>query len=297
MTPDESPARVRHTHDTERRNYTGAFVAVFMLLALLFVSNLYTLGRLNASHQAVASLQSDLYKRLAKMQGLDDQLASQFTLVEDRHAEQIEALKAELDRAAKRLGSNTGQVLNRARSMVVRLQDEQERQVTDLKQELAQKAGTVDLGMLSRDVTAARADAGVAQRTVDVLAKDLAVARSELGDLVATDHSDVDGMRQLEDRQYYHFALNKNERQVVGGIGLVLKRTDLKQHRFSLDMIVNDQQIRNDNQNLGQPIIFYVGDLKTPCQLVILEVGYNTVKGYISAPKALARMDHSSTGA
>ena len=288
---------MRHAHDSERRNYTGAFVAVFMLLALLFVSNLYTLGRLNASHQSIANLQNDLYKRLAKMQGLDDQLAAKFTLVEDRHAEEIEALKAELDRAAKRLGSNTGQVLNRARSMVVRLQDEQQRQVTDLKQELAQKADTEELGTLTRNITAARADAGLAQRTVDVLAKDLAVARSELGDLVATDRSDVDGMRQLEDREYYHFELTKNERQVIGGIGLILKRTDLKQHRFSLDMIVNDQQIRNDNQNLGQPIIFYVADLKTPCQLVILEVGYNTVKGYISAPKALVRMDHSSTGA
>jgi len=298
MIPDESPNRTRSTHhDAERRNYTGAFVAIFMLLALLFVSNLYTLGKLNSARQSLGSLRNDLYKRIASVQGLDEQLAAKFTLGEDRHAEQIEALKRELDRAARRLGSNTGQVLNRARTMVAHLQTEQQRQVFDLKQEIAQKADSEDLGVLSRDMSATKADVGITQRTMGVLSKDLAIARTELGDIVATDHSDVDGLRQLSDSEYYEFALNKNEQQIVDGIGLILKRTDLKQHRFSLNMIVNDQEIRNDNQNLGQPIIFYVGELKTPCQLVVLEVGYNTVKGYISAPKNLVRTERSNTGA
>jgi len=284
-------------HDAERRNYTGAFVAVFMLLALLFVSNLYTLGKLNSSRQAIATLQKDLYKRIANVQDLDEQLATKLTVGEDRHAEQVEALKRELDKAARRLGSSTGQVLNRARTMLAHLQTEQQRQVFDLKQQIAQKADSEDLGLLSRDVSAAKADVGLTQRTMGVLAKDLAIARSELGDIVATDHSDVDGLRQLSDREYYEFALNKNEQQIIGGIGLILKRTDLKQHRFSLNMIVNDQKIRNDNHNLGQPIIFYLGEVKTPCQLVVLEVGYNRVRGYISAPKSLARMERSNTGA
>jgi hypothetical protein len=297
MILEESPGKAKKTHEPERRSYTGAFVAVFMLLAFLLVSNIYTLGKLDASRQSLARLQNDLYKRITTIQRMDEQLASRFSLVEDRHAEQIEALRRELDGAARELGSSTGHVLNRARTMLVHLQTDQQKQVYDLKQELAQKADSEDVGLLSRDVSAAKADVGTAQRTVGVLARDLATARTELGDLVATDRSDLEGLRRSSDRDYYEFALLKNQRQTVGGIGLVLKRTDLRLHRFSLNLIVNDQEIRNENQNLGQPIVFYVGDLKAPCQVVIVEVGSNTVKGYISAPKALAQADASNTGA
>ena len=166
----------------------------------------------------------------------------------------------------------------------------------DLKKQIAQKADSEAVVLLNHDVSEAKANASTTQRTVTVLAKDLAVARSELGDLVATDRDDLGGLHQLADRNHYEFELTKDRKQIVDGIGLILKRTDLKQHRFNLDLIVNDQQIRNQNQNLGQPIIFYVGDMKRPCELVIMEVGADTVKGYISAPKMPVQTNASNAG-
>jgi len=296
MSFEEAPRGTENRHQPERRSYTGAFVAVFMLLALLFVSNLYTLSNLNSARLSLTGLQHDLYKRIATIQSMDDRLAAQFSLVEDRHSEQMNALNKELDQAARQLGASSGQVLDRARGMVVHLQTEQQRQVDDLKKQIDQKADSEAVVLLNHDVSEAKANASTTQRTVTVLAKDLAVARSELGDLVATDRDDLGGLHQLADRNHYEFALTKDRKQIVDGIGLILKRTDLKQHRFNLDLIVNDQQIRNQNQNLGQPIIFYVGDMKRPCELVIMEVGADTVKGYISAPKMPVQTNASNAG-
>ena len=42
------------------RNYTGAFVAVSMFLAFLFVADLYTLNKLNASRRSQENLRSAL---------------------------------------------------------------------------------------------------------------------------------------------------------------------------------------------------------------------------------------------
>jgi hypothetical protein len=296
MSIEEAPRGTESGHHPERRSYTGAFVAVFMLLALLFVSNLYTLSNLNSARQSLNSLQHDLYKRIAIVQSMDDRLAAKFSVVEDRHSEQMDALNKELDRAARQLGASSGQVLDRARGMVVHLQTEQQRQVDDLKKQIAQKADSEAVVLLNRNVSEAKADANTTQRTVTVLAKDLAVARSQLGDLVAADHDDLGGLHQLADRNRYEFALTKDRKQMVDGIGLILKRTDLKQHRFSLNLIVNDQEIRNQNQNLGQPIIFYVGNAKGPCELVVREVGTDTVKGYISAPKIPTQTNASNAG-
>ena len=47
-----------------------------MLLALLFVSNLYTLGKLNSARQSLGSFRNDLYKRIASVQGLDSSILS-----------------------------------------------------------------------------------------------------------------------------------------------------------------------------------------------------------------------------
>jgi hypothetical protein len=291
---EDTSKRTDNRHHPERRSYTGAFVAVFMLLALLFVSNLYTLSNLNSARQSLASLQGDLYKRIATLQTMDERLSAKFSGVEDHHAEQMDALKTELDRAARQAKTSGSEVLDRARGMVAHVQAEHQHEVSELKKQIAQKADNEAVVLLNRDVSKTKEDASATQRTVSVLAKDLAVARSELGDLVAADHDDIGGLHQLADRNQYQFALTKDRKRMVDGVGLILKRTDLKQHRFSLDLVVNDQQIRNQNHNLGQPIIFYLGDMKRPCELVIMEVGADTAKGYISAPRTVTETNASN---
>src|SRR5262249_8121251 len=194
---------------------TGAFVAVFMLLGLLFVSNLYTLSNLNSARQSLTSLQRDLYKRITTLQSMDERLSAKFSMVEDHHAERMDALKRELDAAAGKVKSTQVELLDRARSMVQHLQSEHQREVSDLKKQIGQKANNEAVVLLSRDVSEAKADASQTQRTASVLAKDLAVARSEVGDVIGSNHDDLDGLHRLSDRDTYQFALTKDPKEVV----------------------------------------------------------------------------------
>jgi len=277
------------------RNYTGAFVAVAMFLAFLFVADLYTLNKLNASRRSQENLRSALGQEIKELKNRNEQLTAKFSLLEDSHARQIGALRKELDAAAERLGSSTGQVLDRARVMVADLQRDQQRQADNLVQQLSQKADANDLGELSENVSAAEAELGTTKRTVDVLAKDLGMARSELGTLIATNSSEIRALRELGDRDYYEFTLGKNQVSRVSGIILVLRKTNVRERSFTLNLISNDQEIRTKNRNINEPIYFYVNGLKSPYELVINEVGYNTVKGYISTPKGAIAEESSST--
>src|SRR5947207_15590036 len=122
------------------RNYTGAFVAVAMFLAFLFVADLYTLNKLNASRRSQENLRSALGQEIKELKNRNEQLTAKFSLLEDSHARQIGAQRKELDAAAERLGSSTGQVLHPARGTVARRPRGRQSQPDNLEQQLAQKA-------------------------------------------------------------------------------------------------------------------------------------------------------------
>ena len=77
--------------------------------------------------------------------------------IENTNAQQMDALKDELDAAAKRVGE-TGGELKHARAMVTQLQNEQRKQAKQLQEELAQKADQQQVGALNQDVSAQRTD-------------------------------------------------------------------------------------------------------------------------------------------
>jgi hypothetical protein len=278
-----------HQHpspDLEARRHTGAFVLLSMVIALLFVSDLYLFERLNAGGRALEALQHYIAIQIRDVGAKNDQWGAKFATVEERHEVQINALQRELEVAARSLGKNNGQVLDHARVMVAQLQRDQRQDVGRLQQEMSEKAEGAALVGIDKEVQAAAAGLQSTQRSVDVLAKDLGVARSEFGTRIASNQEDTTALHQVTDRENHQFVLPKDGRLYIEGIGLILKKVDVKHQRFSLELIVNDRSVRNDNQNAGQPIIFYVGGAKVPCEIVTTEVDNAGVQGYLSIPRS-----------
>jgi chromosome segregation ATPase len=288
-----APVQVHHPHC---RNYTGAFVTISMLIAFLFVANLYTLSKLNTARQYENSLRSALSREIKQIKSENDDLAIKYSILEKTQRRQIGHLRSELDGAAKRLGSSTGQVLNRARSMVVSLQKEQDQQADALKEELSQKADAGDVAALTDSVSSAESDLGTTQRTMNVLAKDLGMTRSELGLIAANNHNQIQSLRQACEREYHEFTLVKNRAYHLGAIGLILKKTNTRAQSFSLNLLANDQEIRNKDRNIFEPIFFYVGGLRAPYELVITGVNSNKITGYIGVPKGAAVAENTRPG-
>jgi hypothetical protein len=65
----------------------------------------------------------------------------------------------------------------------------------------------------------------------------------------------------------------------------MLKKTNVKRHRFNMNLLTNDMAIPKDNRTVDEPIFFTTGKSREFSELVVNTVDQNKVTGYISTPK------------
>ena len=282
MAIDEVPEQGVIPVNPESSGHSSKFLVIFLILAALAVAEIYTLAQLSRARDSFEAQQAQARKQLSAE--FQEQLSQRLAAVEQSNAQRLGALKDELDGAAKHMGK-TGGELRRARAMVAQLQKEQEQRTDLLKQEIAQKADQQQLAALSQDVGSQRSDLETTKKTVGVLTSDLGMARSGMGTLIARNHQDIEYLRKLGERDYYEFTLERNHPQKVAGVGLELRKANVKHYRFNVRMVVDDMRIDKNNRTINEPIFFYTGGSKRAYELVVNSVQSNQVKGYVSTPK------------
>jgi hypothetical protein len=294
MAIEQVPEQQVLAMEPESSGSRGKFLLIFLVLAALAVGEIYTLHKINSTGEALQAQQAQTDKQLrAEFQ---NQLAARSRAIENANAQQMDALKYELDAAAKRLGT-TGGELKHARDMVARLQNEQRKQDERLQDELAQKADQQQLGALNQDVSAQRSDLDNTKKVLDSVRSDLGMARSEMGTLIARNHDDIEQLRKMGERDYFEFALNRKAPARVAGVGLTLTKTNVKRHRFNLELLADDLQVEKKDRTINEPVFFYVSGSKRPYELVVNEVKPDQVKGYLSTPKGATEVAARSAGA
>ncbi|HEV2178445.1 MAG TPA: hypothetical protein VGW33_14760 [Terriglobia bacterium] len=281
MAIDDVPQSNR-TVEVHENHGSGAWIGVFVVLALLVIGEIYSLARIGSLNGALTEQQTQVQKQV---QQATDQMAANFSKLQDASTQQLDELRNELDTASKQMGSTEGRALGRARSMVAKLQKQQQAASDELKQEIAKKADDEKVGALSQDVDSTKSDLSSTKKTVDTLASDLGMARSEMGTLIARNHDDIETLRKLGERNYYEFTLTKNQRQTIASVGMTLKKTNVKHHTFNLDMLADDSLIAKKNRAMDEPIFFAPSNSKSFYEVVINKVTPTQVTGYISTPK------------
>jgi len=295
MAIDETPVQSGQSTEPSPGSGDGLkFIVVFLVLAALAVGEFFTVNRMSTVRDQITAQQNQLREDLTGQ--LRDQVSNRLTAIEQQDAQNLDAVKTELDAAAKRVGAQSGE-LKRARNMVVQLQDQQRTQTEQLKQELDQKADQQQVGALSQDVSTTKTDLDTTKNNVSTLASDLGMARSEMGTLIARNHDDIEYLRKLGDREYFEFTLSKNQLAKVAGVSLTLKKTNVKRYRFNVDTLVDDIQVERKDCTINSPVYFYVNGSKKPYELVVNSVGSEQVKGYLSTPKGVTEVASRSEGA
>jgi hypothetical protein len=112
--------------------------------------------------------------------------------------------------------------------------------------------------------------------------------------LIATNSEEIQMLRDLGDRNVYEFTVAKSDgMHRIGDIAVVLSRTDAKKNLFTVEILAADQRVEKRDKTVNEPVQFYVpGKGSQPYELVVNEVGKNTVKGYLATPKiSMARND------
>lgn len=168
---------------------------------------------------------------------------------------------------------------------------EHEKELTDTRQQLDKTRQDLE-GSLNSTKDELN---GSLARTNDAVAQtNGALARTN--DSVARTHEELVELQKRGQRNYYEFTLSKSkEFQRVGPLSLSLRKANTKKRSYNLEMLIDDQKLQKNNVNMLEPVVVMTPDRGQTLQLVVNQVGKDTVKGYISEPKFKAPQMASST--
>jgi hypothetical protein len=274
---------IEERHDVEvrevRTGTPGWMVPVIVLLALVATAGLVLGWR--ATNELGATRQATTTEIKTVRTGVDQDL----TTVRDRIAADEKAntaLQSDLAVVTKKLRITQGQ-LKAARQESTKLQEENAQKIvaldTSIKGELSTKASNEDLKTTKGLVTDVKTD-------LDTTKKDLQMARSEFGTLIARNHEDIDTLRRMGEREYIEFTVaGKNKSQKVGNVVVELRNVNEKKNRYTVKLTVEDKVYEKKDRNLNEPIFFFVQGARQPEEIVVNKASKNSITGYVSIPK------------
>lgn len=281
MAIDEVP-RQEPTQASGTSSHMGKFVAIFALLGALAVAQLYTISKIGSVRESLETQQAAFQKTMTTQ--LEHKVATPVETNDDATAQELEALRKDIEVAKKRSGAASSES-RKARAVLTQLQVEQRQNSEVLQAELAKKADQEQVGSLSQNVSATRTDLDSTRQLLDSTRADLGMARSELGTLIARNHDDIETLRKLGDRDYFEFTAEKGKSVKVANVGLVLKKTNTKRHRFNMNLVADDMEVEKKDRTVNEPVFFYLKGQKKFYELVVNKVDSKSVTGYISTPK------------
>jgi len=140
-----------------------------------------------------------------------------------------------------------------------------------------------DVGKVKQEVETVRSAAEQASSNVEQTRGDVGMVSG----LVATNASEIEMLRELGDRNIYEFTIARSSgMQRVGDIQVSLDKTDPRHNRFTLEILAADQRVEKRDKNINEPVQFYVpGKGGQAYELVVNEVGKNSITGYLAQPK------------
>jgi hypothetical protein len=220
------------------------------------------------------------------------------TLTTASSRQTLDELKTELEasrrQAAAAVGEAKKEAVKHSDQLARQLQEEQLKQQAQVRTELTEVKEvastantkiadvTTDVGNVKSDVASTKAE----------LAKTIADLKSTRGDLgiqsglIATNATELAALRTLGERNYTEFKIAKSKAyKKVGNIQIILKKTDPKRNKYTVELIADDKTVEKKDKNVNEPVQFYMASARQPYEIVVNQVGKDQIAGYLSAPK------------
>jgi len=285
------------TEDTGRTTIVQEGHPGWVIPAIILVAVLAAVG-LGVGWKGLSYAEDSRQALNGDIQSVKQSYTTDVSALQQRLAQSEKAnsdLQQDLGVVTKRLQITQGQ-LKKARQEAQdsdqKIRDDESAQFqamnTQVNGQLATKATNDDVKEVSGQVTVVRTD-------LDTTKKDLQMARSELGTLIAKNHDDIETLRRLGERDYVEFTIaSKNTPQKVGDVTIELKGTDPKKNQCNLAIVVDDKRTESRNRPINQPLFFYAHGEHRPMEVVVNQVEKNKVSGYLSVPKPVQQPSTAS---
>jgi len=254
------------------KSHTGVTLVLFLGMAIAIGGNIYEsmsrenltrdLGRVQVSTgQQMAKVNDATKGALSQTQQRLDALESQ---VEDATNTNLRQVRSELKRTNNQLADGVDQKSQQLMS-----------QLLDLRVDTSEK-----LVRVSSDLENTGAD-------VKRVEGDLNTVSGE----VATNAKELTALKERGERDYFEFALGKTKApQKIGDLRLVLKKTDPKHNRYTVEVLADDKKLEKKDRTVNEPVQLYLSGSAQAYEIVVNQVKKNEVVGYVAVPKVkLAR--------
>ena len=280
MSPDDQPLPPLSPQPARSHSsiWLPALTAAFLVLGCFAIyqsTQIHTLGRDLATHQkdlvelrtTFATMDAASSRQIADLRG---QLASTQKESLDKVTEAQTAVRQHTDSIARKLEKKQAETKAAL-----------DAELNQVKESTTQTS--TQLAGVSTDVSAVKSD-------VSAVRTDVASTKSELGvmsGLIATNSKEIDLLRQLGERNIFEFTLTKSSGLTkVGDIRLQLGKVNVRRNQYTLTVNASDKLIEKKDKSANEPVQFYVLDkARQPYEIVVNEIGKNSVKGYLATPK------------
>jgi chromosome segregation ATPase len=270
-------------------------------LALALGGNIYLLNRSSGLSDQITAMQSGTDSQLSKINA-----AAEAAQEEGRKqmAALAESLNTFHNASTTAVGRARAEAKKQADQLSQKIEDQQQAITGEISQvktaaddanakisEVSTDVGSVktDVTGVKTDVDGVKTDLATTKTTVSQHADDLKRMVGDMGamsGLIATNSKDLATLRELGERNYYEFTLNKSKTSSkVGGVLLTLKKADPKNNRFSLDVLADDKKVEKKDRTINEPVQIYIAGARLPNEIVVNEVKKDQVVGYLSTPK------------
>jgi chromosome segregation ATPase len=214
----------------------------------------------------------------------------------------LETLKAELENARNQARSLSSQAKAEALAHSEQLAKQLEAEQTKAQQEISteisgvKQAADTAAASLGAKITDVSGDVGGVKKQVASnqaeLEKTIAQLKSVQGDLgvasglIATNSNELSALKRLGERNYFEFKIGRTkDRQRVGDVTLLLKKTDPKRNKYTVEVMADDKLTEKKDKNINEPVQFYTSKAKQPYELVVNQVQKDQIVGYLATPK------------
>ena len=288
-----SPQPPYHEPAPQRSGLLAALVAGAIIA--LIATNIYLYVQLDHVRTEVAKVQESLATQVSNLRDA----SSVTTASQMRH---LETLKQDLEAArikardeARTLSSqgkveamaHADQVARQIQAEEAKVQQQVSSEISEVK--TAANTANAKIADVSTDVGGVKTQVSATQAELQKTISELKSARGDMGvqsGLIATNASELQALKRLGERNYFEFKLGKSKApQRVGDITLLLKKTDPKKNKYTVEVMADDKLTEKRDKNVNEPVQFYTAKARQPYEMVVNQVQKDLIVGYLATPK------------
>ena len=263
---------------------------LFGVVVVLIAANVYLYMQLDKVKKDLTAANDTAQSRIDKLEE-----ATSVSTQSNRRT--VEQLRDQLERARRQANAAAGEAKDEALKKVDETRAALESAQAQAKQELSSDISRVrdaadsKISEVGTQVTAVKGDVASTRSELEKTVADLKRATGELDGhsvLIATNQKELSALQALGERNYVQFTIQKSKQpQRVGDVSILLKRTDPKKNRYTIDLTADDKTTEKKDRGINEPLQFMTSKAKQPYELVVNDVKKDVIVGYLSIPKVL----------